>query len=121
MAQGHPLDDAEREYRRVLGARIEQATVQAGLNKTRLAELTGERGSNIGQIMKGSVEDLLADEGAPMTVQGPEGRCPAGYVIEASAPRFRVSVLLICDRRVHGDGEAHHDPRGLAWRSASGI
>jgi transcriptional regulator with XRE-family HTH domain len=139
MAQGHRLDDAEREYRRVLGLRLAKAAELAGLSKTRLAELTGELVPSMSQYMKGtrhvppemidriaqvtgvSVEDLLAGEDEPMTAEGPEGRCPAGYVIEASYSRLRVAVLLICDQRRHSDETDHRDPRGLAWRSAAGT
>jgi hypothetical protein len=139
MAKGHPLDDADREYRRVLGLRIAKAAELAGLKATPLAELTRQPVANMFQYMKGtrnvapevigkiaevtgvSVEDLFAGEDAPMTVQGPQGRCPAGFVVEAATPRLRVTILLICDRRRHDDQEDHHDPRGLAWRSAPGI
>lgn len=137
MPQGHRLDDADREYRRVLGVRMERAAALAGLGQTRIGELIGQPASNVGQFYRGArrvspdaldrfaqvtgvaVDDLLAAEDAPMAVRGPDGICPAGFVIEAAFSRVRVAVLLICDKRHHqGD---HHDPRGLAWRSAPGI
>jgi len=136
MARGNPLDDAEREYRRVLGLRLTKAADLAGMSRTRLAGLTGEYAGTMVQYMKGtrrippelidriarvtgvSVEDLLAAEDAPMTAAGPDGMCPAGFVIEVSYPRLHVIVLLICDKRRHDDTAACHDPRGLAWRPA---
>lgn len=127
------LSDSELEWRRVLGRRILQATQNAELSISELANLIGEAVPMVSRYTRGlrkispqalaaiarvtgvTVEDLCADEDTPLPPPSRTGRCRDQFVIESSGPGYRIAMLLGCDLPAHDDTEDHHDQRGFRW------
>lgn len=127
------LTDGELEYRRLLGARVNEAIRNAELNYVEIAEGTGEPQATVSRYLRGlrkinppaltviarmtgvTVADLLAVE-EPLPRPARTGRCHEQYAYELVGSGFRVVILNYCDQLEHDREEDCHDPRGFSWR-----